>query len=54
MSTYDLNKTTDSVESGLFECKNVYLKLKKIWQQSQLNMASFDFSLSIMSLFVPL
>ena len=27
MSVYDLNKTTDSVESGLFECKNVYLKL---------------------------
>ena len=27
MSIYDLNKTTDPVESGLFECKNVYLKL---------------------------
>ena len=27
MSIYDLNKTADSVESGLFECKNVYLKL---------------------------
>ena len=27
MSIYDLNKTADSVEYDLFECKNVYLKL---------------------------